>query len=93
MLAHVEPSAFSRSMSATTAQRSCPSVVLAPAFSDVAWRPWNRFVTTDSPAAANWTAQATTSASACLGRRPGRRCEMCGTGPGEACPNQNAGQL
>jgi hypothetical protein len=26
MLAHVEPSAFSRTMSATTAQRSCPPV-------------------------------------------------------------------
>ena len=93
MLAHVEPSAFSRSMSATTAQRSCPSVVLAPVFSDVAWRPSNGFVTTDSPAAANGRAHASTSAMACFRRSPGRSCEVCGARAGEACPNQNAGQV
>ena len=44
MLAHVEPSAFSRAMSATTAQRSYAAFVLIPVFGSVALRPSWRFV-------------------------------------------------
>ena len=43
MLAHVAPSAFSRTMSATTAQRLRPDAVLALVFGGVAGRPLKAF--------------------------------------------------